>query len=139
EWEVVEDLVLGVAIKHRALGRVLEDVSVDGGETFLIGNPGHLDADAERALVAETAGLPEGPGRTALARRLAGVRALGAYERPRRDHTALELTALRRVSRRLFVQASYTWSAARGNYPGLFNADTGEILPNISTQYDLPE
>jgi hypothetical protein len=114
-------------------------MSIDQAETFIIGNPGELDADEEAALEAEIAGLPDGPERSALEARLAGFRSLRGFDRPRRDHEALELTAVKRFGKGWFVQGSYTLSRTRGNYPGLLDADTGAALPNFSTQYDLPE
>jgi outer membrane receptor protein involved in Fe transport len=139
DWQVLEDLTLGVAFKRRSLGRVLEDVSIDNAETYIIGNPGYFDADEERKLEEQIDALEDGPERAELERRLAGFRVLRTYEKPRRDYHALELSGIKRLSRGFFVQASYTLSATRGNYPGLLNSDTGDALPNFSTQYDLPE
>jgi hypothetical protein len=35
------------------------------------------------------------------------------------------------------VQASYTWSSLRGNYAGLFRPETGQLDPNINSDFDL--
>jgi hypothetical protein len=140
EYEVVEDLTLGLTYKNRRLGRVLEDVSVDGASTYIIGNPGRFDEGEEEALEQEIEALPEGdPERTRLESRLESFRALRGFDTPRRDHDAVELTLVKRVSKNFFVQGSYTYSRTRGNYPGLLNGDTGDALPNASTQYDLAE
>jgi outer membrane receptor protein involved in Fe transport len=139
EWEVREGLTLGLALKRRSLGRVIEDMSVDAAETYLIGNPGSFDADAEADLERALRDLPDGPERRALAARLEGFRAMRGFDRPRRDHEAIELTAIKRLADGWFLQGSYTLSRTVGNYPGLLNADTGDALPNFSTQYDLPE
>ena len=140
DYEVLEDLTVGVAYKNRRLGRVLEDVSVDNATTFIIGNPGTFDDDEEAAIEEEIEGLPEGdPDRVLLESRLAGFRSLRRFDTPRRDHDAVELTAVKRVSKNFTVQGSYTYSRTRGNYPGLLNGDTGDALPNASTQYDLAE
>ncbi len=32
---------------------------------------------------------------------------------------------------------SYTWSDLRGNYPGLFRPETGQLDPNINADFDL--
>ncbi|HEU5059951.1 MAG TPA: TonB-dependent receptor, partial [Kofleriaceae bacterium] len=140
EYEVLEDLTLGLAYKNRRLGRVLEDVSVDNATTYIIGNPGQFDGDEEAAIEDQIEGLPPGdPERELLESRLAAFRSLRRFDTPRRDYDAVELTAVKRVSRNFFVQGSYTYSRTRGNYPGLLNADTGDALPNASTQYDLAE
>jgi hypothetical protein len=61
------------------------------------------------------------------------------FDKPRRDYQAVELTATKRFSRNFFAQGSYTYSRLRGNYPGLFSADNGQVDPNISSQFDLIE
>jgi hypothetical protein len=35
------------------------------------------------------------------------------------------------------AQASYTWSYLRGNYGGLFRPETGQLDPNINSDFDL--
>jgi len=35
------------------------------------------------------------------------------------------------------AQASYTWSSLRGNYAGLFRPETGQLDPNINSDFDL--
>jgi len=35
------------------------------------------------------------------------------------------------------AQASYTWSRLEGNYSGLFRADTGQLSPNLTRDFDL--
>jgi hypothetical protein len=140
QYEVLEDLNLGVAFKRRTLGRVLEDLSVDGADSYIIGNPGTFDRDAEDELVREIAELDmEDPRRAQLTQRLTDYRALRNFDRPRRDHNAVEISAMKRFSRQFYVQSSYTLSSTRGNYPGLLNVDTGDSRANIGTQYDLVE
>jgi hypothetical protein len=140
EYEIAPDLSVGLAYKNRRLGRVLEDMSVDSATTFVIGNPGRFDEGEEAALEAEIDDLPAGSTeRARLESRLDAFRALRRFDVPRRDHDAVELTAVKRVSKGFFVQGSYTYARTRGNYPGLLNGDTGDALPNASTQYDLAE
>ena len=43
---------------------------------------------------------------------------------------------MRRVRPRCI--ASYTYSKEQGNFPGLFSTETGQLDPNITSQYDLP-
>ncbi len=35
--------------------------------------------------------------------------------------------------------ASYTYSRSLGNYPGLFSTETGQLDPNLTSMYDLPD
>jgi hypothetical protein len=42
-----------------------------------------------------------------------------------------------RAGRRWLAQASYTYSILRGNYPGLFRTENGQLDPNILSEYDL--
>ncbi|HUH01820.1 MAG TPA: carboxypeptidase regulatory-like domain-containing protein [Kofleriaceae bacterium] len=140
QYEIIEDFTLGASLKTRRIGRVLEDMSIDNADTYIIGNPGEFDPDEEARLQAELDGLdPLSDEYDVLAARLEGFRHLRRFDKPRRDYNALELTATKRFSKRFYLQGSYTYSRAQGNYPGLLNDDTGQALPNISTQYDLAE
>ncbi|HTM19999.1 MAG TPA: TonB-dependent receptor [Kofleriaceae bacterium] len=138
EMEVADDTVVGVALQRRTLGRILEDLSVDGAQTYILANPGEWSADAEAALEDQIAGAePDEAAR--LQGQLDQFRRIRGFDKPRRDYTALQLTGSRRQGRNLMVQASYTYSHLRGNYPGLFSAENGQIDPNISSQFDLVE
>jgi outer membrane receptor protein involved in Fe transport len=139
EYEILPDLRAGLSFQHRSLGRVIEDISTDGGNTFFIGNPGEFDDGEERSLVAQIKGMSDGPVRQALENRLAIYRGARQFDAPRRVYNAIQLTASKRFSRNFFVQGSYTLSRLEGNYPGLFSPDTGQLDPNISSQYDLYE
>ena len=142
EYELAEDVKLGVSLQHRSLGRVVEDVSTDGAQTYVIANPGEWSKDEETALRGERDAAAAAGDTVAVARldRLldlyTGIR---GFDRPQRDYTALQVTLARRFSRALFLTASYTFSRTRGNFPGLVSYDNGQIDPNISSQYDLVE
>jgi outer membrane receptor protein involved in Fe transport len=110
EVAVIPNLVFGVTFQHRTLGRIIEDVSTDGANTYIIANPGETT-----------------------------WRGITMFDRPQRDYNALELTIGRRFAAGLFLQGSYTYSRAEGNYPGSVSYDNGQIDPNISSQYDLIE
>ncbi len=140
EYELIDDLKLSVNVQHRRLGRVIEDVSVDGAETYVIANPGEWSADAEAALQAQIDAAPDGSDAQRDLRAMLGqYQAIRAFDRPRRDYDAVELQVSRRFTKGLFAQASYTWSKNVGNYPGLLSYDNGQVDPNISSQYDLVE
>ena len=55
QYDVGLDIVLGASYIHRDLGRVIEDVSTDGGNNYIIANPGECYRHGARS-----AGPPEG-------------------------------------------------------------------------------
>nr|WP_253910431.1 TonB-dependent receptor [Pyxidicoccus fallax] len=55
----------------------------------------------------------------------------------RRDYDAVNLYYQKLFSNGWLAQASYTWSKLRGNYSGLFRADTGQLSPNLTRDFDL--
>jgi hypothetical protein len=54
-----------------------------------------------------------------------------------RDYDAVTLYFTKLFSRSWLAQASYTWSSLRGNYGGLFRPETGQLDPNITSDFDL--
>jgi hypothetical protein len=152
QYDVGLDLVLGATYIHRDLGRIIEDVSPDGGNTYLVANPGSgVDESEVKKLenkISATAADPStctsigGPGcpRANLQQQLAEYKNVGSgFPKPTRNYDAMVLTAQKRLSHNFVLLASYTYSRTLGNYPGLFQASNGQLDPNISTQYDLRE
>ncbi len=139
EYEVLEDLRVGLTGQYRRLGAVIEDVSTDGATTYIIANPGSFPASEETKLQNEIDGMAAGPVRDALQARLDMFRGVRNFDKPTRDYYAIGLTGVKRFSRAFMVQGSYTFSKLSGNYPGLFSPDTGQLDPNITSQYDLIE
>jgi outer membrane receptor protein involved in Fe transport len=107
DYELLSDLKVGASYVHREVGRVIEDVSTDGGTTYIIANPGEGEADI--------------------------------FDTPTRQYDALVITAEKRFSKDLMMQASYTYSKIQGNFPGLFSPETEQLDPNLTSMYDLPE
>ncbi len=152
QYDVGLDMVLGATYIHRDLGRIIEDVSPDGGNTYLVANPGSgVDEGEVKKLenkISATAPDPStcssigGPGcpRANLQQQLAEYKNVGSgFPKPVRNYDAMVLTAQKRLSHNFLLLASYTYSRTVGNYPGLFQASNGQLDPNISTQYDLRE
>lgn len=54
-----------------------------------------------------------------------------------RNYDAVNVYFQKPFSDGWLVQASYTWSKLRGNYSGLFRADTGQLSPNLTRDFDL--
>jgi outer membrane receptor protein involved in Fe transport len=144
EYEVLPDLSIGANYVHRSVPIVIEDMSTDGGTNYLIGNPSHnYDGEADK-LDALAMPLKNGSDQDkALASlyesRASQLRAVKNFDPPSRNYDAVELIAKKRPTGNSLLQASYTYSRAVGNYPGLFSTETGQLDPNITSQYDLPD
>ena len=142
EYELLEDLRVGLSYQNRQLGRVIEDVSTDGAVTYMIANPGDFSASSEDALLKEIESFTAAgdmAAATALSARLDMFRKVRDFDRPRRDYQAIQLTTMKRFSKSFFLQGSFTYSHLEGNYPGLYAPDNGQLDPNITSQYDLIE
>jgi hypothetical protein len=61
------------------------------------------------------------------------------FDKPVRSYDAVQLTMTQRPTKRSLLQASYTYSVSKGNYPGLFSIETGQLDPNFTSLYDLPD
>jgi hypothetical protein len=59
--------------------------------------------------------------------------------KPIRTYRALQLTATKRLANNWFFAGAYTYSRTMGNYTGLYDAETMQLDPNYSTQYDVKE
>jgi outer membrane receptor protein involved in Fe transport len=139
ELALPDNFVLGAVLQYRRLGRVIEDVSTDGANTYLIANPGEWSRAEETKLLHRIATVTDKLEKARLEHQLELFRGIRTFDKPVRDYAALELTMSRRFTSGLYVSASYTYSRANGNYPGLVSYDNGQIDPNISSQYDLIE
>jgi len=157
EYEIMNDFKLGLNYIHRSLPMVIEDISTDGGVNYLITNPGHdfngASADLQKQADAELmasgcASLTDtGPNCNSDKQGLAGLyqsraeqmKSVGKFDKPVRNYDAVQVTATQRPTKKSLVIASYTYSIEKGNYPGLFSTETGQLDPNITSLYDLPD
>ncbi len=138
QWEFIPSWVGGITGIYRNLGRAIEDISTDGGVTYLVANPGQFDMNeldkVDRDIARETDPLKRGRLET-LRNRLA---AINNFPKPIRRYLAAQFTLDKRFRNDFQIQASYLLSFARGNFPGLFSANNGQLDPNITSTYDLP-
>jgi outer membrane receptor protein involved in Fe transport len=139
EIGLANNFVLGAVLQYRRLGRVIEDVSTDNADTYIIANPGEFSKAEETKLLHRIATTTDKLERDRLENQLRMFRGIRIFDKPVRDYAALELTVSRKFASGFFLSASYTYSRASGNYPGLVSYDNGQIDPNISSQYDLIE
>jgi hypothetical protein len=136
QYEVLQDLTVGVDYLGRRQGNVIEDMSSDGGATYFIANPS----------VSAPWTAASGPyqGQTFNPRYAAGddARTGLVYSvpipPPERSYDAVTVSMTKLFSRRWLAQASYTWSSLRGNYSGLIRTDSGQFLPNLLSEFDMP-
>lgn len=159
EQEIIDDLTLGFRWLHTDLGRAVEDVSTNGGNDFLIANPGvavsEEDINAKKAECseidgeldnAEASNAPEDEKRP-LARAsqhchfvaTAYERVNELYEEPTRNFDAWTFQIKKNFGDNWMLVGSYTYSRLVGNYDGYVDTDTGTINIGASTQYDIPE
>jgi len=157
EYELMADFKVGLSYIHRSLPQVIEDLSTDGANHYLITNPGaNLDAEAAELRAKSERLLAEGncmslddtdpacdPRLQTLAalndRRAGEMEATKKFDKPVRNYDAVALTLTQRPTKRSLLQASYTYSVSKGNYPGLFSTETGQLDPNLTSLYDLPD
>ncbi|WP_317987912.1 TonB-dependent receptor [Hyalangium gracile] len=59
------------------------------------------------------------------------------FPRAVRKYDGVSLYYQKNFSNQWLAQASYTWSRLQGNYSGLFRADTGQLSPNLTRDFDL--
>jgi outer membrane receptor protein involved in Fe transport len=59
------------------------------------------------------------------------------FPKATRDYDAVTLYFTKSFSDGWMAQVSYTWSSLRGNYNGLFRPETGQLDPNINSDFDL--
>ncbi|HEY5922765.1 MAG TPA: TonB-dependent receptor, partial [Kofleriaceae bacterium] len=139
ELALGNNVVVGAVLQYRRLGRVIEDVSTDGANTYIIANPGEWSKEEEDKLLRRIATTTDKLEKGRLENQLRMFRGIRIFDTPVRDYFAVELNLSRKFASGLYLSASYTHSRAMGNYPGLVSYDNGQIDPNISSQYDLIE
>jgi outer membrane receptor protein involved in Fe transport len=114
EYEALNELILGMRGVYRAQDSVIEDTSLDEGETFFLFNPGESETE-----------------------HLACATKFGCFGRARRYYRALEFTATKRFTTNYQLIASYVYSSLIGNYEGFYRNDNNQGLANLSTLFDL--
>jgi hypothetical protein len=109
EYEIFTKGIVGVTYTRRWMNNVIEDMSRDEGQTYFIGNPGSGIASD----------FPEAE-RT--------YDAMDLYFEKKFDGSDLV---------HWLASGSYTLSALRGNWAGLFRPETTQLDPNVNSDFDL--
>ncbi len=125
QYEIRPDFSMGVRAAYRTLGRIIEDLSMDGGTGYIITNPGNWTGVWTPSPNADLGPPYDGY--------------FYRFPKPVRIYKALEITANKRFSDHWLMQGSYVLSRLQGNYEGLYSNDNGQLDPNITTKYDLPQ
>jgi len=118
EYEVLHNVAVGVKYTQRELGNVIEDISLDGGQTYFITNPG--GTVTANPVTGQDLGGPV------------------TFPEPRRDYNAVEVTLNKRFTNSWQLYGSYVHAENEGNYGGLYRQDNAQLDPNITSVYDLP-
>lgn len=131
EWAAQPTLSFSARYSRKRLDNTIEDIGVTDSLGFYIGNPGPGYGDLlHRTLYADGFTAPlcnECP----------------VQPKAVREYDGLELR-VQKMAAHWFVNAFYTFSALRGNYPGLtstFNTDGGggRQSPNNNRSFDQPQ
>ncbi|MDP9361465.1 MAG: TonB-dependent receptor [Acidobacteriota bacterium] len=122
DYEIAQNLAVGIKGSYRKLGNVIEDMLVcPPCSDYFVANPsvgigksgGFLNPD----ISPDPAVLPK----------------------PTRNYKAIELHAQKRYSNNYQFFASYVWSRLTGNYDGTTQVSTGQLDPNINSAYDYAD
>ncbi len=141
EYEIMPDFKASLTWTHRTLPTIIEDMSTDGGNDYLVANPGqNYDAQAAELHAQAQAIMTTNPNlASALELRSQELSFIKNEDPPSRNYDAVTVRLEQRPTHKSLLMASYTYSVEKGNYPGLFSTETNQLDPNITSQYDLPE
>ncbi|MCC6809874.1 MAG: TonB-dependent receptor [Deltaproteobacteria bacterium] len=136
EYQILQDLMVGVTYQHNQFGNVIEDVALDDtGSAYFLGNPGvapspscKVDADKN-----QFCNIQDQVNADPLLRRNVTIR----LPKPERRYDGISIYVTKSLSRNFIIQASYVLSFLRGNFSGLFRPETQQINPNITSDFDL--
>lgn len=117
EYELANNVAVGVQGTYRKLGRVVEDFLDPVSGAYHIANPGVGSGVNMAYYDYEPAIAPD----------------------VKRTFKGVQLHARKRFDNGAQLFASYLWSRLEGNYDGLFQASTGQLDPNINSAFDYAD
>lgn len=134
EYEVLPDLSFAFTYEGRNLGRVIEDMSVDDGNTYFIANPGE-----SKPFTDTQTGNPvvQNPQRATTLDPLTNSNIEVVFPKAKRRYDGFTFEMRKSFSSSWLTQVSYTYSSLRGNYAGNIRPETGQLNPNINSDFDL--
>jgi len=117
--EPLPDFTVGVSAVLRELRQVVEDVSLDGGETYVLINPG--GTLTEDPVTGEPLPSPV------------------VFPPPGRDYRAFQVRLDKGWGNAWQLHGSYTFAESEGNYGDTVPPPDGAVLtPDFDTRFDLP-
>jgi hypothetical protein len=119
EHQLGQDVSVGVTGVYRKVGDVLEEFSIDDRASFIFGNPGGTITSHP------VTGVP--------------LPAPVVFAEPTREYRALQASFQKRLRNNWQLAGSYVYSKNEGNYVGLYKQDLGQLAPNLTADFDLPE
>ena len=117
EYELANNLAVGIQGTYRQLGRVVEDFYDPATGLYHIANPGEGSGTGMAFYDYVEAVAPD----------------------VERTFKGVQLHARKRFSNRAQIFASYLWSRLEGNYDGLYQVSTGQLDPNINSAFDYAD
>ncbi|MES2504467.1 MAG: carboxypeptidase regulatory-like domain-containing protein [Myxococcota bacterium] len=139
DYEPISSWVFGVAGVYRSLGRVIEDMSTDGGQSYMFGNPGQFDVNTLGDIRNEINHEQDPARRMQLEQNFQNLSRITEFPEAIRNIWQLQFRLDKKLSDNFVILGTYVLSWAKGNYPGLFSATNGQLDPNLSSQFDLPQ
>lgn len=136
DYELIQDLSVGVNYIGRRIGDVIEDMSSNDGVSYYIANP--TVSAAWTQATGPYQGSTFNASNAAAVDPMTGTVVSPVWAKPERSYDAITFTVNKLFSKKWLAQASYTWSSLRGNYPGLNRWENAQLDPNITSEYDLP-
>lgn len=130
EYEVLSDLSVGLEYNARRQGQTIEDMSSDDGNTYFIANPGYGDPFTFD-------GVTYDPKNVVTFDSATGREVTVSFPKAERSYDGLTVFARKNFSRNWQAAASYTYSVLRGNLAGVFRAESGQLDPGATSEYDL--
>ena len=138
EVEVMPSWIAGLTGIYRTLGNVIEDVSTDGGNTYLIANPGRFDMHKLDDLDRQIAKEKDPAQRARLETLRQQAAAINQFQTPTREFYGIQFEIDKKLSQNYLVRFSYLASWTYGNDPGLYSDNNLQLDPNVTSMYDLP-
>jgi hypothetical protein len=130
EYELFADFSVGFDYQGRRQGFVIEDMSVDDGNTYAIANPGAgKPFPANGGTFDPTTAVSVDP--------VTGRTFTTPFPKPVRSYDGFSVILKKNFSSNWLASVSYTYSSLRGNYPGYFRPETGQLDPGITSMFDL--
>ncbi len=138
EYEFMPNWAAGIKYIDKSIIRVIEDVSFDGGNTYIIANPGeaieftwgaNYELEFDDALGNHH--LYNQGDSVVLSAEQTG------FVDPKRDYKGIELSMRKSFSNNYAFNFYYLNSELKGDYIGLYLPFYGQTDPNITATYDL--